>query len=100
MRFLAITSAILLAACNVTPKQAGAGTQAACTLVQAFSDSVVVDSICASAPELAELAAAVMASREDASARKAGPCRPLPESDVCATESETLRAIRAVRAMR
>ncbi len=93
----------IITACGVTPKQAGDGAQAACTLVQAFEGSAVIDSICAVAPELAAIGAAVMASRADAG--DAGPraalaCKPIPGTEVCATNSETLAAIRKVKAAR
>jgi hypothetical protein len=93
----------IIAACGVTPKQAGDGTQAACTLVQAFEGSAVVDSICAFAPELAAIGASVMAARADAGdagARMALKCTVIPDTAVCATNAETLAAIRKVKAAR
>ena len=86
--------------CNVTPKQAGDATEAGCALVQAFTADHVVDSICATAPELAQLAAAAMASRADSGARTVVACKIIPTTTTCASNAETLAGIRAVRAAR
>jgi len=94
---------IVVVACGVTPKQAGDDAKAACTLVQAFEASAVVDSICATAPELVELGAVVLASRADAgdAGVKVSACKPIPGPlSVCATNAETLAAIRNVKAAR
>ena len=84
----------------VTPKQAGDATEAGCALVQAFTADHVVDSICATAPELAQLAAAVMAARADSGARTVVACKIIPTTTTCASNAETLAGIRAVRAAR
>ena len=84
----------------VTPKQAGDGAKAACTLVEVFTDSAVVDSICATAPELIELGAIVMMARPDAEARKTLKCSVIPTTQVCAESSELIFAIRKVKAKR
>lgn len=89
--------------CGVTPKQASDGAQAACTLVEAYADSAAVDSICATAPELAAIAAAAAEARaaaRDAGARSAAPCRRIPGTETCATEAEIAAGIRAVKAKR
>lgn len=106
MKFYHVTFATLLgvSACGVTPKQAGDGTKAACTIVEAVTDSALVDSICATAPELASLAAFVASVRadagSDAGARMAAPCKVIPQTTTCATNAETAAAIRALKAKR
>ncbi len=94
---------VLFAACGVTPKQAGDAATDACTIVKALDPSAVVDSICATAPELAALGAFVAGTRADAGgagAKRADPCEVIPKTTVCATNAETLAAIRAVKAKR
>ncbi len=93
-----------LTGCNVTPKQAGAGTDAACKLVEALTQDATVESVCAFAPELAAIGASVMATRADSGAdagpRAAMACKVIPTTQVCATNAETLAAIRKVKAAR
>lgn len=100
---IAVAMSVTLAACGFTPKQAGEGAQATCTLVEAFADSATVDSVCATAPELAALTAAALDARataRDAGSRYAAPCRRIPGTETCATEAEIAAGIRAVRAKR
>lgn len=91
---------LLGTSCGITPKQAGGGTDAACKVVEAFSDSAAVESVCATAPELVELAAAAMAARADSGARSVRTCKIIPDTTTCATNAEMLAGIRAVRARR
>ncbi len=92
----------ILGACGaVTPAQVGADTKGACTIVEAFENSAVVDSVCAFAPELATIAAEAMSARADAgAARYATRCRIIPQTTTCATDAEILAGIRAVKAAR
>ncbi len=97
--FAAILGVFAVASCNTTPKQAGDATNAACTLVEAFTADTTVESVCASAPVLAELVTAAIAARADAgAARHAEHCKIIPTTTVCATNAETLAGIRAVKA--
>lgn len=98
-----IAAVRILAACGITPKQAGEVADASCKVVQVIENSAVVDSICALAPELAAMGAYVMASRADAGdggARMAIACKLIPGTEVCATNAETLAAIRKIKAAR
>lgn len=84
-----------------TPEEARAGTKAACALVTAYADTPEADTICATAPELAELIMRVAADRVDAGpARKLGACRPVADSGFCATDREISAGIAAIRAAR
>lgn len=105
----AVTLALMLSAvigltagCGATPKQVSDGTDAACKLVEAFSGTPAVESICATAPELAALAAAALDARAAAAARdrKADQCKPVPTTTVCVTETELAAGIRSVKAKR
>lgn len=91
---------LLASSCGITPKQAGGATDAGCKVVEAFADSAAVESVCATAPELVELAAVAMAARADSGARSARTCKIIPDTTTCATNAETLAGIRAVRARR
>lgn len=95
---------VVLAACGITPKQAGDGAQAECKIVEAIADSTVVDSVCATAPELVALATAAAEARaaaQDGGARKAmARCRMIPGTETCASEAEIAVGIRAVKASR
>lgn len=88
----------------LTPKQAGDVTQAGCQIVEAFEGGQVVDSICASAPELAQIATAALdarsAERADAGARMTLRCRQIPTTGTCATDAELRVAIAKVKASR
>lgn len=107
MRTAICIVAITIAACGITPKQAGDDAQLACTLVEAFTDSPTVDSVCATAPELVTLTtaavearAAAQEARAVAGSRYAAPCRRIPGTETCATEAEIATGIRAVKAKR
>jgi hypothetical protein len=99
-----VVLAALIASCGTTPKQAGHATQAGCTLVEALTDSAIVESFCALAPELAELGALVLSTRADAGSADAGTarstvaCKVIPTTTVCATNTETLAAVRTMKA--
>lgn len=82
-----------------TPKVVKTETQAACTVIEALAGDATVDSICASAPELAEIVASIIGSRGGA-ARKVGPCKSIAGSSVCATKEELATAFALVRAKR
>jgi hypothetical protein len=100
---LAITSIALASvfACGVTPNQASDGTKLACTLVQAYSQNAVVDDVCASVPDIAAIVAdiaAMRASKDAGTTAKLDKCRMIPTTKTCATEDETLSAIRKLKA--
>ncbi len=86
----------------LTPKQAGDATDSACQVVEALAGDGTVDAICAFAPELAEIAALVMANRADGGPGRMAvrSCAIVPTTTVCATNAERLAAIRAVKAKR
>lgn len=74
----------------------------ACTLLQAFdpADASVIESICATAEQIADVVSEVDLERQrtgDAS-RKVARCDVLPTPHTCATNAETFRAIRSVKA--
>lgn len=87
----------------VTPQQSAAAAKTACTLVEAYRDTPQVESICATAPEIAELATAAVeamqAERADGG-RKAVECKRIPDTGTCATDAELAAAIRSVKAGR
>lgn len=91
-------------ACGVSASQVESGAKLACTLVEAFQEGKVIDSICATAPELAGLAANVLAQREvtrDAGIpRGAISCRTIPTTEVCAVGYELAIAISHVKGRR
>ncbi len=106
-KFIAIALAVFAALYIIgtqmgclTPAEAKTDTQGACTIVEAFVDNAVVDSVCAFAPELATLAAEAMAMRADSGARYATRCRIIPQTTTCATDAELLAGIRMVKAAR
>ena len=90
-------------ACSTPPtlKQAGAVTEAGCTLLRAFADSPEEEAMCAAADDILGLMADVRAQREDSGpvealkgVRKAGKCQIV--GTVCATDAELAPAIRRV----
>lgn len=96
-----IALSLVLPSCGVTPHQAADGTQAACTLVQAYAQNAVVDDVCASAPEIAAIIAdiaAMRASQDAGTTPKLDKCRMIPTTKTCATEAETLGAVRKLKA--
>ncbi len=86
----------------LTPKQASDVTDASCKTVEALAPDATVESICAFAPELAAIAALVMASRADGGPARMAvrSCVIIPTTTTCATNAETLAAIRAVKVAR
>ncbi len=87
--------------CGLTPKQASDDTKVACTVLEAFEGGAVVDSICATAPELASIADTIATSKApDSGARMATRCRMIPTTTVCASDSELRAAIQKVKASR
>ncbi len=102
MRRTIMAMMVLIAACGITPKQASDATTGACKIVDAFAGDAIVDSICATAPELAALATIVAESRkaDPASAHKVSACRPIPDTATCATDAELRMAIQKVKASR
>ncbi len=100
MRTLIIVSVLAMTSC-LTPGQTGAIGQAACTLVGDLTDSGTAESMCATASELAQIAALVLSAHTDASAKTAGKCTEVPQHpEACATSSEMSSAIRTVKAAR
>ncbi len=91
-------AAIFALAC--TPKQAGEATRAACTLIEAVAEDTTVESVCATAPEVAEIIDWIATSAPDARAKRVAMCARIPTTSVCATNAETLRAIRKVKILR
>ena len=99
---------ILLIGCGVTSNQASEGAKASCSLLEAFADNNVIDSICATAPELAAIAADIIAKRtanadggiDGGIGKKLDKCRALSTTQVCATESEILAGIKVTKAAR
>ncbi len=91
----------VIVGCGITPKQAGDATDAACTVVEALTPDQTVESVCAMAPEVASIVAFIASTRADAGpARYAERCKLIPTTTVCATNAETLAAVRAVKAKR
>lgn len=100
---LLVGASVWTGACaSLTPEQAGGATKDACVIVQALSGSRVVDSICASAPELVELTKAALDARaaKDGGARGVIACRNISGTGTCASEEEIATAILVVRARR
>ena len=98
---------IFAEACGLTANQASSSTEAGCKLIEAFADNNVINSICATAPEIATIAADIINRRAldadsgaDAGARKLEKCRNLPTTPICATETEFLAGIKAAQAAR
>ena len=96
---------VLNSACGIpapNPQQVHDGVQTACTLLSAYHPSGIQETICASAPELAEIATHILESRNvDSGVRRVElTCLEIPNTPVCATNSERLAAIIALRAGR
>jgi hypothetical protein len=85
-----------------SPHQVKDGVQTACTLLSALHPDATQEAICATVPELAEIATNVLESRNvDSGVRRLEyTCQEIPNTRVCATNSERLAAILAVRAGR
>ncbi len=102
-RFLPLLA--LLASC-LTPKEIAVVGKESCTLVGLLDAGPTVESMCATAAELAAIAAAVLAQRNAEAdsgvtlARRLESCSLVPASQVCATSSELTTAIRSVKAVR
>jgi len=94
-----------LASCGVTPNQAATDTKVACTLIQAYHDDKIVDDVCATASDVLALVTDVAVQRADAGTdggidAKAAKCKLIPTTKVCATDAETLAAVRRLKASR
>lgn len=84
-----------------TVLEAGApAVQPACTLLEAFNESAVIEAICAALPDIIAIAPAVIAGvvaladvKPDAEA-----CKPVPGSTLCFTNGQRLAVIRALAA--
>lgn len=92
-----------------SPAKVKSGTEIGCNVIEAFTDDKIVESICATAPELASLAAEIIASRmatradsgtDGGSPRGTTACKVIPGAAICATNEETLVAIRSLKAAR
>lgn len=100
-----LSLAALLASC-LTPKEIAVVGKESCTLVGLLDAGPAVESMCATAAELAAIAAAVLAQRSAETdsgvtlARRLEGCSLVPSSQVCATSSELTTAIRSVKAVK
>jgi hypothetical protein len=100
----------LIGACSAppTPAQVTAGVDTACAMLRAFDNTPEVTAICATADELAPIAAAAAAAMvltaraadAGAGARMAGRCTVIPTTTVCATDAALATGIRAALARR
>jgi hypothetical protein len=88
------------------PKLAGDVAKEACIIVEAYAGTPDVESICATAPEIAELATyaieSMMVARRLGGRGDAGEyvCKRIPDTGTCATDEELVVAIRRVKAGR
>jgi hypothetical protein len=106
MQFVKLLSiAALLASC-LNPREIAVVGKESCTLVGLLDAGPTIESMCATAAELAAIAASVLAQRSAEAdsgaslARKLEGCSLVPASQVCATPSELTTAIRSVKAVR
>jgi hypothetical protein len=99
-----IVAVLVVSSCSATPKQTAEGAKTACTLVQAFSQEKIVEEVCATAAEILDIVTAIESMRVESksdggpTAAKLDKCRLIPTTKTCATESETLTAIRKLKA--
>lgn len=112
--YIAFALALLFEVACITPaevKAADAAVDAGCSAVQAMTDDGQAKSVCATATELADMAAVISMLREappaasssSSSAKSAHPprtCQPLPTTTICATNAERVAGIDDVLARR
>lgn len=107
MSCLTFSAGSLFVACKGSETPAGvveAGAPIAegvCQLIENSTGSTVLETICATLPEVAVIVATILALRVDSGAPLASEvCKPLPGSTLCATPREIHAGIQAVVAQR
>lgn len=75
--------------------------QDVCTLIENQTGSTILETVCASLPEIALIVETILALRVDSGAPTASEvCKPIPKTTVCATPREIHAGIGAVLAQR